>query len=111
MNRQGGYHSTFGANAGNAYYGIDIFAYAFRHELTHTLNYYRWWWQGWIASQDMDRDDIPGWFEVDVGLDPNNTYTHSGIDDDQYYTLSNEPYLQPGTFKREDWAHPGEQYP
>jgi hypothetical protein len=122
------YRVRYGVNEGQIYEYIDVFAYACLHEAQHAANFECWWPFGYEKPepgqrhpQDYDGDNLPDWLELSLFLEgynfmenpsfapPNNSITP--WDDNQAYTLENEPFLEANTFKGHDWAFPGSNWP
>jgi hypothetical protein len=115
----------YGQNADMAYRYINVFAYACRHEATHGMDFDGWWPTGWISTNDVDipvPDSIPSSVETTNGFGFNFNLTATypqpqGVapwDDDQDYTMRHEPCWSDEDVEmanKEDWAHPGAQYP
>lgn len=111
-------------NGDSELWGIDVYAYASRHEMKHHDDYTSWWGPGGVISAlDQDEsygDNIPDSDEPDFTYsqggpyDPEKLRTRTGTGisgfDDQIECMFTQDEWNVGSLESSDWAHAGSQW-
>jgi len=106
-------------NGDDTLWGIDVYAWASRHEVKHHDDYSSWWGAGGVVSSlDQDEDRVPNSLEPNFPESKggpyltNTWYTHPwyGGYDDQAECMFTQEEWNVGSLLLIDWAHPGSQW-
>lgn len=109
------------ANSGDVLRGVNLFAWACRHEYKHHIDYNNWWPIMWILDYDQEedylRDAMEYLFHISEGgpYYTNNPYTHpldviGGKDDQAECLFTQSTWQDAESGKSYDWAYPGSQW-
>jgi len=123
-----------GRNGGEILWGIDCFAWASRHEKKHSIDFNKWWPDGWESgpgTQDEDRDMLrdpneESWPSEEGGpYDPEEQCTYkfhwynaatgqfdieSPAEDCEWECVHTQQEWNSGSLKDEDWAYQGSRW-